>query len=187
MVAIRTRSSREGAGVTRPLLMFGAFLVVLTLGGCRTAEAPTDAERVQAVVTRYDRLLAEGYRTMDMNRLRQVSEQLQGEDEYIHMSALAEGGVRLLPVLTEQEFTQVSVEATSAQVQTRETWDYMHEGRVTREITFVQRAMVYELVWDLVLTSDGRWVVSDVRALETTSSAPPERLSDPSAEVGLYR
>lgn len=187
MVAGRPRNEHRGVGAARPLLLLGLVFAALGLVGCGAGVAPSAEDEVKAVVLRYDRLLAEGYRTMDMNRLQQVAEQLQGEDEYIHMSALGEGGVRLLPVMTDQEFTEVSVEATSAQVQTRESWDYVHEDRITRETILIQRGMVYELVWDLVLASDGRWLVSDVRALEATSTIPPEQLREPPAGLGLFQ
>lgn len=130
-------------------------------------------------VVRYDRLLAEGYRTMDMSRLRQVATELQAEDEYIHMSALGEGGVRLLPLLRSMEFIEVSVEATTARIQTRETWDYRHEDRVSREVLLVQSDLVYTLVWDLVRDDQGRWIVDDVRAIDATSASPPVQLGIP--------
>ena len=130
-------------------------------------------------VTRYNRLLSEGYRTMDMSRLREVADELQAEDEYIHMSALGEGGVRLLPVLKDRKFVKVSVEATSASVETLETWDYTHEARDSRKVLLVQKGMVYDMAWDLTLRSNGQWYVTDVRAVSATSTQSPQRVATP--------
>ena len=168
----------------RSWLTIGALLglsclLLLGLLGCSKPAATSREDEVEAVVTRYDRLLAEGYRTMDMGRLREVAEELQAEDEYVHMSALGEGGVRLLPVLKERKFVKVSVEATSATVETREVWDYTHEARTTRKVLLVQKGMVYDMAWDLALHPDGRWYVVDVRALSTTSTAPAQQIATP--------
>lgn len=172
-------------GATRPFPSYATLVWLLSavaliaLAGCAPAPAPSAENEVKAVVVRYDKLLAEGYRTLDMSRLKEVSEQLQAEDEYVHMSALAEGGVRLLPVLKEREFLKVSIEATSAKVETRERWDYTHEDRASREILLVQKDLIYEMAWDLTRYSNGRWYVSDVRAMSATATVPAQQIATP--------
>lgn len=204
MVSFPARAASSRAEATRPSIVVPGFnsrspvrlrewpslsalvavllLLAVLAAACTSGDAtPVGDERavVESTITRYDRLLGEGYRSMDMTQMRQVTDQLQAEDLYIHMSALGEGGVRLLPTLRSLELLDVSIEATSATATTRELWDYRHEDRVTREIVFIQRGQSYELVWDLVRRSDGAWLVSDVRAIEATSTSPPERLGTP--------
>jgi hypothetical protein len=161
------------------LVLLALLAIAATaVAGCR-APSVSQEDAVKATITRYDRLLAEGYRSMDMSGIRAVAEELQAEDEYIHMSALGEGGVRLLPTLKKRTFLSVSIESTSATVETRETWDYVHEDRTTHETVLVQRGLVYELAWDLSLHGDGLWYVKDVRSLSATTTTPPERFGIP--------
>lgn len=172
MVTCRTALSRR-AGATRPSIVVALALCALLAAGCAPPPEPSAEDLVRGTVLRYNRLLAEGYRTMDMDRLRQVAGELQAEDEYIHMSSLAEGGVRLLSYLRHFEFLRVNVEGSSARVETRETWDFLHEGRESRAIVLEQRDLIYEVAWDLVAAPDGRWYVTDVRVTSSTSTVPP--------------
>jgi hypothetical protein len=133
---------------------FGALCVTLLVSavlasGCVGAAPSPDASLVKATVERYDALLAQGYRSMDMSPISEVATQLQAETEYIHMSSLGEGGVRMLPNLRRLEFVKVSVEGSSALVETLETWDYTHVDPATGAIVREQRGLVYRLAWDL--------------------------------------
>lgn len=152
----------------------GLLALVVLVGAC--APGPTDEDRVRSTIERYNELLAEGYRSLDMNPMGEVAAQLQAEDEYIHMSSLAEGGVRLDPELTKLEFLSVSIESTSAQVETRETWDYRHYSRATGELVLEQKALVYHLAWDLSKETSGTWLVTDVRAISATSPVEPRQV-----------
>jgi hypothetical protein len=135
------------------------LLLPLALSAC-SPEARLSAEEraVRTTIDRYDSLLAEGYRSMNMNAMREVASRLQAETEYIHMSSLAEGGIRLDPELRRLEFVRVSLEATSAQAETRETWDYRHYSRATGALVLEQKGLVY---------------VTDVRAISTTATVEP--------------
>jgi hypothetical protein len=177
----RTGPSRSSRLLVAVVVILAAVVTV----GCSAEVTPSAVERVRNTVVRYNRLLAEGYRSMDMGRLRQVADELQSEDEYIHMSSLGEGGVRLLPYLKHFEFLNVSVESTSARVQTRETWDFVHEGTATHEVVLVQNEMTYDLAWDLAARADGRWYVTDVRVMSASSTVEPSRTGTPT--TGLQR
>ena len=128
---------------------------------------------IRSTIQRYNQLLIEGYRSMNMNPMAEVAAQLQAEDEYIHMSSLAEGGIRLDSELKKIEFVRVSIEATSALAETRETWDYRQISRSTGKPVLVQKGLIYELAWDLQKQPDGKWLVSDVRAIGTTQTSEP--------------
>jgi hypothetical protein len=149
------------------------LLLVALAAGCTSTAASPDEALIKATIERYDALLAQGYRSMDMGPMADVATQLQTETEYIHMSSLAEGGVRLLPDLRRLEFVRVSVEGTSALAETLETWDYRHVNPTTGELIREQEGLIYRLAWDLVKETDGRWLVSDVRSVDVTTTGPP--------------
>lgn len=146
-----------------------ACLIASALAGCGRSQE----SRVRETVKRYNELLAEGYRTQNMSALREVATEVQAEDEYIHMSSLGEGGIRLIPTLKSMQFQEVSVEGTAALVRTREIWDYTQESIVTGKTVLIQPDLEYDLAWDLVRSEDSKWYVSDVRAIEATALAPP--------------
>lgn len=150
------------------------LLTLVLVSGCTRAPAMSaDEKAIRATIVRYNELLSQGYRSLNMNPIQEVATQLQSEDEYIYMSSLAEGGVRLDPELVDQKFTRVSVETTSAEAETTETWNYRHYDRKTGKLVLEQKDLVYRLAWDLEKHSDGRWYVSDLRAIDATTSVPP--------------
>lgn len=145
----------------------------LSLFGCAAApKLSPDELAVRTTIERYNTLLIQGHKSLDMNPMQEVATKLQAEDEYIYMSSLAEGGVRLDAQLKDQQFLRVSVESTSAQAETLETWDYRHYARDSGKLVREQKDLVYRLAWDLERQSDGRWLVSDVRAIDTTAGPP---------------
>lgn len=152
-----------------------SLLLTLTVAaGCTpAAELSPDEQAIRATIQRYNQLLTEGYRSLNMNPMQEVADKLQAESEYIHMSSLAEGGIRLDPELKELRFVSVSVEATSAQVETKETWDYRHYSRTTGRLVLEQKGLVYDLAWDLSRKPGGKWLVSDVRAIGATTAVEP--------------
>ena len=162
-------------------LALGLSLSVL---GCSPQpKMSADELSIRQTIERYNELLVQGYRALDMNPMQEAATKLQSEDEYIYMSSLAEGGIRLDAVLKSQEFLRVSIETTSAQAETRETWDYKHYARDSGRLVREQKDLVYHLAWDLEKQPDGRWLVSDVRAIETT--APSPAIEDTSVQLPL--
>jgi hypothetical protein len=153
-----------------PVALLAAALSVL---GCTRPAGSAEASLVRGTVERYNTLLAQGYRSMDMGPIAEVATQVQAETEYIHMSSLAEGGVRLLPELRDLKFVEVSVEQTTALVTTLETWDYTHVDPASGAVIRSTTGLTYRLAWDLIKGTDGRWVVSDVRAIEASTTGPP--------------
>jgi hypothetical protein len=153
-----------------------AVILALSVVGCAPSVSP-DEQAVRATITRYNTLLADGYRALNMTPMSEVADQVQAETEYIHMSSLAEGGIRLDSQLKKLEFVSVSVEATSAQAETRETWDYRQYSRATGALVLEQKGLVYHLAWDLAKQDGGTWLVTDVRAISSTTTVEPTVLS----------
>ncbi|MRS13116.1 MAG: hypothetical protein EG823_08640 [Actinobacteria bacterium] len=158
-----------GCGVAAALSMCGSG------GGSSSA----DEAAIRALIVQYNETLISGYRTMDMNPMQEVATLEQAEDEYIYMSSLAEGGVRLDATLVDLAFVRFSIETMSAQVETRETWDYRHYGREDGKLLLMQEGLIYDLAYDLEKQADGRWLVSDVRAISATSTVEPTRIATP--------
>lgn len=157
----------------RVALTMIALVVALTLGvGCAPEVSPEELA-VRQTIERYNSMLADGYRALDMNGMTQVATPAQAESEYVHMSSLAEGDVRLDPTLKKLEFLTASVEATSATAETREAWEYRHYSRKTGKLLLEEPGLVYHLAWDLEKQPSGQWLVSDVRAISSTSTNEP--------------
>jgi hypothetical protein len=73
------------------------------------------------------------------------------------------------------------VDGTRTVAETRETWDYMHVSVRDGAVLMIQPEMFYHLAWDLEKQVDGRWLVSDVRAISATSTVEPSRIATPTA------
>jgi hypothetical protein len=149
------------------------ILVAAILGGCASAISPEE-QAVRSTIERYNSMLSDGYRALNMNGMVQFATPAQAESEYVHMSSLAEGGIRLDPTLKEIDIFKVSIEATSATAETRETWEYRHYSRQTGKLVLEEKALVYHLAWDLEKQPTGTWLVSDVRAISSTSTNEPQ-------------
>jgi hypothetical protein len=160
--------------VARYVFALAAALILVV--GCTPSLSP-DEQAIRATITRYNTLLADGYRALNMTPMSEVADQVQAETEYIHMSSLAEGGIRLDSQLKKLEFVSVSVDATSAQVETRETWDYRQYSRATGALVLEQKGLVYHLAWDLARQDGGTWLVTDVRAISSTATVEPTVLA----------
>jgi hypothetical protein len=155
------------------VLFVAAAAAWALLGGRDSIFREQATAEIESTIRRYNELLTEGYQSLDMTGMREVASQLQAEDEYIHMSSLAEGGVRLDPELKQFELLTVSVGTTSATAETRELWDYRHYSRETGDLVLEQKGLEYHLAWDLSREPDGRWLVTDVRAISSTATVEP--------------
>ena len=157
----------------RIALVAVAVVAAAALGCTPTPGFSPEEQAIRSTIERYNSALADGYRALNMSRMKEVATKLQSEDEYIHMSSLAEGGIRLDSELMDLKFIKMSIETTSAQVETRETWDYRHYSRQTGELVLEQKSLVYDLAYDLEKQADDGWLVSDVRAISATTTMEP--------------
>ncbi|MBJ6725713.1 hypothetical protein [Geomesophilobacter sediminis] len=123
--------------------------------------AGTDEEQVRQVVIRYDQLVAEGYRILNMSRLVEVATQDQAEKAYFHMAAIGEGQVRMLSEMKKIDFTSVKrVQPDTFVVRTRELWDFAYTDIKTGKETGKEKDFVYEMTFTLKKTGP-RWVITD--------------------------
>src|SRR5690242_8812450 len=85
--------------------LWALFLVILLLAGCR-ATSPEEG-RVQGTVKRYNELLIQGYRSLNMNPMQEAATIPQAQKLYYHMSALGEGRLRMDSALKNLTFKKI--------------------------------------------------------------------------------
>jgi hypothetical protein len=107
------------------------------------------------------RLLAEGFRILDMRVLEPMATPEQADKEFAQMSALGEGGIRLDPTIVAITFSSIEVTDDSAVANTSEEWDYARLDIESDEVISLQDGVVYQLRYRLVRAPD-RWIVTDV-------------------------
>ncbi len=153
-------------------------IVLLFFIGCSNSDS--EISELKDTIKRYNELLIRGYRTMDMNIMREVATEWQAETLYIHMAAMAEGDSRLEARLKKLEFVDINFESASkAVVRTREVWDYAHYSIKTGAKTLEEKDFIYELGYHLEKQKDGRWLVARVVAIKTSDAKEDRPLKEP--------
>lgn len=145
------------------LVALAAGLALLLLGGCAESTEPlTDT------IWRYNSLLGEGYRNLDMSRLSLVATKGQAEKVYHHMAALGEGRMKMVAVLDSMDFLAVEPDGPArARVVTEEQWDYRYANIDTGHEA-MRNTVSYRLRYHLQRT-DGIWQVGGIDIINTTN------------------
>jgi hypothetical protein len=150
------------------LLCF-SLLLYFFLAACASSVNKEEVP-LKETIMRYNILLAEGYRTMNMNPLQEVATKEQAEKLYFHMAAIGEGRLRLDSKLKNIKFTKFETgKADLASVETKEVWDYAHIDINTNSKFAEERDFVYEMGYSLK-KRDGRWIVTNVVTIGGTST-----------------
>ena len=149
-------------------MIFALQFLLLISTGCSTSK--TDTGRIEEAIRRYNTLLAEGYRTQDMNPLQEVTTREQAVKLYHHMAALGEGRLRLESQLKEIDFKKIERRDTGhAVVETEEIWDFTHYRTDSGEKHAEERDFVYRMGY-ILQKKDGRWVITEVTTIGGTST-----------------
>jgi hypothetical protein len=158
------------------------ILLLVALFGCSRKEEATTAppsragapllpqpdlpreELVKKVIKRYNFLLAEGYRNLNMNPLQEVATVEQAEKAYTHMAAIGEGKARMVSQMRRIDYLQLLFPSEEkAAVRTREIWDFAYTdiktGRKSEEV----KEFPYDVTYTLEKRA-GRWLITDVVA-----------------------
>jgi hypothetical protein len=144
------------------------FLITL-LVAC-SAQSP-ESKQVKGVIMQYNALLAEGYKKMNMNPLQQVATEAVATKAYYHMAALGEGKVRMISVLKDVAFKNVTFPTPdTATVTTREVWDFTHTDIPTGKTVLEEKGFPYEITYELK-KEGGPWKVSNVLAMGEEQSS----------------
>lgn len=147
-------------------LILGWVLALLLLGGCCDG-----VDQAQDTVLRYNSLLSEGYRNLDMGRLPLVATSEQAAKVYHHMAAMGEGRMRMEAVLEEIEFLGVQKEGPERmEVDSKERWLYRYIHIETGEEALVDK-VTYTLRYHLRRVAD-TWKVDtiDINSSENSAS-----------------
>ncbi|GAM07816.1 hypothetical protein OR1_00085 [Geobacter sp. OR-1] len=147
------------------------LLATLVLYACTLSNPAADTERqVKSVIMRYNQLLADGYRSMNMNPLQEVATVEQATRLYHHMAALGEGKLRMDSALKGITFVKTEYPRPGeAVIQTRENWDFTHINIDTGKKFAEERGFIYEMRYQM--KRDGsRWAITNVDTLSGTST-----------------
>ncbi len=139
-----------------------SMAVVFLLSGCGQGKAPSaDPAVLENTIVQYNRLLAEGYRTLNMNPLAQVATEERATKAYYHMAALGEERKRMEAKQRTIAFVKTKIlSPVQVEIKTREEWDYRHINIDSNKMES-QSSIVYELTYSLIKKND-KWLVSDI-------------------------
>jgi len=158
-----------------PVLRPTAVLVVILMVACNVQErSKVDPKVLEDTIIRYNSLLAEGYRTLNMNPLIQAATKESAQKAYYHMAALGEERRRMEATLERITFLHSTVtDETHAEMETDEEWKYVHYNIDTKEE--VSRNSVHYRLKYLLVMEGGKWLVSDIE-IEKEESGKEETL-----------
>jgi hypothetical protein len=156
LLAALSGCSRKEEATTPPPSRGGALLLP-------QPDLPRE-ELVKKIIERYNFLLAEGYRNLNMNPLQEVTTAEQAEKAYTHMAAIGEGKARLISQMKRIDYLQLLFPGEEkAVVRTREIWDFAYTdiktGRKSEEV----KEFPYDVTYTLEKRA-GRWLITDVVA-----------------------
>ncbi len=153
----------------RPIIIFILLWLVILAPACSRSQ---EIGQIKDAVLKYDQLLAEGYREMNMTSMNEVATKEEVARLYFHMAALGEAKVRLESELKRIEFQDVKlINAGSALVRTEETWDFKHVNYITQKIQLDEKGFIYNLVYELV-KKDDKWLVAKVTSVPEEKTTP---------------
>jgi hypothetical protein len=157
--------------MTNTFLRLLLTLSIYTLFSC--APSGSNDNQIKAVIMRYNQLLSDGYRTMNMNPLQEVATVEQATKLYHHMAALGEGKLRMDSALKGISFVKIErPHPYEATVQTKETWDFTHINIDSGKKFAEERGFIYEIRYSL--KQDGsRWIITNIDTISGTSTNTP--------------
>lgn len=128
------------------------------------AAAGSPAERSHRLILRYNQLLSDGYRTIDMTRLQEVATPELAQKAYHHMAAIGEGKSRMSSRLKKIEFVETDCSHTSScRVVTRERWDFGYADIRTGAKLSEVEDYLYQVQY-LMENRQGRWLLTEISA-----------------------
>ncbi len=124
----------------------------------------TRAEESHRLIERYNQLLVEGYKTMNMTNLQAVASRELAEKAYHHMAAISEGKSRLVSQLKKIDFVKTDCsEPAKCVVLTRELWDFAYADILTGQRSNEVKNYAYDVRYRLEIR-DGHWMITEISA-----------------------
>jgi hypothetical protein len=146
---------------------FILLCILLLLSGCNKEDG-----LIRDAVIKYNKLLSEGYRTLNMNSIHQAATEEQAMKAYHHMSALGEAGLKMNAELRDLKFIRLKLLTfDAAEIRTAEKWDYVYLDINSNKSMF-DNSVDYNIKY-VVRKRQDSWIVSDVvieKAIEKKSS-----------------
>lgn len=154
--------------LTNRLLAISLAVILLLLPGCDQGKpkvaAPKNAD-IETAVVRYNTLLADCYRNLDMNPLAHAATKKRTTKAFFHMAALEEAGVKMDAKLRRFSFGDVKVIAPDqVEIPAQESWDYSYWDIDTGKDLF-DNSVHFRLVYTLAKQM-GTWLVADISVKE---------------------
>ncbi|KAF0220985.1 MAG: hypothetical protein FD174_698 [Geobacteraceae bacterium] len=129
-----------------------------------TADGSISQQTAHAVVMRYNQLLADGYRNLNMTPLQEVATEDLARKAYHHMAAISEGKKRMDSKLKKFEFVKTEFpQPGRCRIQTRELWDYNYSDIETGKISTEVKDYIYHVNYTLE-NRGGRWLITSIVA-----------------------
>ena len=159
-----------------------SILIVLVLAaaiaGCKdstpnkAAESPrtqstaasSASDTSHSLITKYNALLSEGYKTTNMTKLQEVTTPELAEKAYYHMAAIGEGKSRMVSELKKLDFIETDCAAPAkCRVVTKERWDFAYADVLTGARSNEVKDYLYDVQYVLE-NKQGRWVITEITA-----------------------
>lgn len=144
------------------------FLLLVAGSGCgrKPAEDP-ELKKIKNAVAWYNALLADGYRSLNLNSLIQVATPKRSTQAYHHMAALGEANLKMDATLNNLEFYKVEVTGLDkALASTHEEWNYRYLDIKTDKEKF-NNSISYTVSYFLE-KQDNKWLVADLAIEKAT-------------------
>ncbi|MBI5055209.1 MAG: hypothetical protein HZB61_01145 [Nitrospirae bacterium] len=147
------------------------LLLVLISALIACVKSEKETENIKHVIYKYNALLAEGYKNMNMNPMQEVATVDHATKLYYHMAALGESNIRMESQLKDIKFKEITFpERDKAVAATSEKWDYAHYDINTGEKKVEEKDFTYEMTYELKKEKD-KWLVINVTAAGEEKSA----------------
>lgn len=136
--------------------LIAVFALLLLISGCEKENS-----RIRDTVIKYDTLLAEGYRNLNMTPLTQVATEKRAAKAYYHMAALGEGRIKMDARLRDIKFLDIKTSGgKKSEVTAEEMWDYAYIDIESWKQVF-DNSVTYKMKYVLEKKSD-EWLVADI-------------------------
>lgn len=150
------------------------LLLCAALTGCTDNSSPRPTQQpassaapavaAHQLIERYNQILCQGYKTMDMTGLQAVATKELAQKAYYHMAAISEGNKRLVSALKKIDFVATDCsKPAQCTVDTKELWDFGYADILTGQRSDEVRNYTYEVRYRLE-NREGRWQVTDITA-----------------------
>ncbi len=159
-------------------MLFIALFLIAAISGCKepapnraaestrpqTPAATGVSEQSHKLIERYNQLLVDGYKTLNMTKLQEVATRELAEKAYYHMAAIGEGKSRLVSDLKKINFVETDCSnQLKCRVVTREWWDFAYADVLTGKRFNEVKDYVYDVQY-LLENRDGRWLITEINA-----------------------